>query len=203
MYIVMKRNIIFSLVVFFFCLTANAQIKVRGTIVDDKNEPLIGVNIQEEGTTNGSISDVNGQYSITVAGIDSKLSFSFISYKTIVEKVGNRTVINVTLVEDSELLQEVVVVGYGVQKKSDLTSSISSVKGKEVRSMNVSNATESLQGKVAGVTIVGAGNPGGQPKVLIRGFSTCPLTHCMWLMGFLWAKESISLILMRLRALKS
>ena len=118
MYIVMKRNIIFSLVVFFFCLTANAQIKVRGTIVDDKNEPLIGVNIQEEGTTNGSISDVNGQYSITVAGIDSKLSFSFISYKTIVEKVGNRTVINVTLVEDSELLQEVVVVGYGVQKKS-------------------------------------------------------------------------------------
>ena len=69
MYIVMKRNIIFSLVVFFFCLTANAQIKVRGTIVDDKNEPLIGVNIQEEGTTNGSISDVNGQYSITVAGI--------------------------------------------------------------------------------------------------------------------------------------
>lgn len=112
MYIVMKRNIIFSLVVFFFCLTANAQIKVRGTIVDDKNEPLIGVNIQEEGTTNGSISDVNGQYSITVAGIDSKLSFSFISYKTIVEKVGNRTVINVTLVEDSELLQEVVVVGF-------------------------------------------------------------------------------------------
>ena len=93
-----------------------------------KNEPLIGVNIQEEGTTNGSISDVNGQYSITVAGIDSKLSFSFISYKTIVEKVGNRTVINVTLVEDSELLQEVVVVGYGVQKKRDLTSSISSVK---------------------------------------------------------------------------
>ena len=141
----MKRNIIFSLIVFFFCLTVNAQIKVRGTIVDDKNEPLIGVNIQEEGTTNGSISDVNGQYSITVAGIDSKLSFSFISYKTIVEKVGNRTVINVTLVEDSELLQEVVVVGYGVQKKSDLTSSISSVKGKEVRSMNVSNATESLQ----------------------------------------------------------
>lgn len=60
---------------------------------------------------------MNGQYSITVAGIDSKLSFSFISYKTIVEKVGNRTVINVTLVEDSELLQEVVVVGYGVQKK--------------------------------------------------------------------------------------
>ena len=176
MYIVMKRNIIFSLVVFFFCLTANAQIKVRGTIVDDKNEPLIGVNIQEEGTTNGSISDVNGQYSITVAGIDSKLSFSFISYKTIVEKVGNRTVINVTLVEDSELLQEVVVVGYGVQKKSDLTSSISSVKGKEVRSMNVSNATESLQGKVAGVTIVGAGNPGGQPKVLIRGFSTINLS---------------------------
>lgn len=92
------------------------------------------------------------------------------------QTVGNRKVINVTLQEDSETLQEVVVVGFGVQKKSDLTSSISSVKGKEIRSMNVSNATESLQGKVAGVTIVGAGNPGGQPKVMIRGFSTINLT---------------------------
>lgn len=74
-----------------------------------------------------------------------------------------------------------------------------------MRSMNVSNATESLQGKVAGVTIVGAGNPGGQPKVLIRGFSTINLsTDPLYVvMGFLWAKESISLILMRLRALKS
>ena len=64
MYIVMKRNIIFSLVVFFFCLTANAQIKVRGTIVDDKNEPLIGVNIQEEGTTNGSITNFDGIFTL-------------------------------------------------------------------------------------------------------------------------------------------
>ena len=172
----MKRYIIFSIITLFTCLVTKAQIIVTGTVVDAENEPLIGVNILEEGTTNGNITDLNGRYSITVANANSKLSYSYISYKTVTQTVGNRKVINVTLQEDSETLQEVVVVGFGVQKKSDLTSSISSVKGKEIRSMNVSNATESLQGKVAGVTIVGAGNPGGQPKVMIRGFSTINLT---------------------------
>lgn len=173
----MKKNILFLIVaVCLSCVVANAQVRITGKVVDVKNEPLIGVNILEEGTANGVISDFNGNYTITVAGSEARLSFSYVSYKTVMEKVGKRNKINVVMEEDLETLEEVVVVGYGVQKKSDLTSSISSVKGKDVRSMNVSNATESLQGKVAGITVVGAGNPGGQPKVMIRGFSTINLT---------------------------
>lgn len=171
------RNIIISVIIFSLsCITAYAQIKVQGTVVDAANEPLVGVNILEVGTTNGVISDIDGKYTIMVANPDSKLSFSYISYKTVTLKVGQKTKIDIRLEEDAEALQEVVVIGFGVAKKSDLTSSISSVKGAEVRAMNVSNSTESLQGKVAGVQIVGAGDPGGQPKVLIRGFSTINLS---------------------------
>lgn len=171
------RNILFTIILLSLsCLAANGQIQVRGTVKDTFNEPLIGVNIVEKGTTNGVITDINGNYAITVAGGNSELTFSYISYKTVTQKVGQRTTIDVTLAEDAEALDEVVVVGFGSVKKSDLTSSISSVKGSDVRNMNVSNATESLQGKVAGVQIVGTGGPGGQPKVLIRGISTINLT---------------------------
>lgn len=171
------KNILISIIFLSLsCLAAKGQIKVQGTVVDALNEPLVGVNIVEKGTTNGVITDINGGYAITVSGSNSELVFSYISYKTVVQKVGQRTTINVTLTEDAEALEEVVVVGFGAVKKSDLTSSITTVKGSDVRSMNVSNATESLQGKVAGVQIVGAGGPGSQPKVLIRGISTINLT---------------------------
>lgn len=171
------KNILISIIFLSLsCLAVKGQIKVKGTVVDALSEPLVGVNIVEKGTTNGVITDINGAYTITVANSNSELTFSYISYKTVTQKVGQRSTINVTLVEDAEALEEVVVVGFGTVKKSDLTSSISSVKGSDVRSMNVSNATESLQGKVAGIQIIGAGNPGGQPKVLIRGISTINLT---------------------------
>lgn len=171
------KNILFSIMLLSLsCLAANGQIKIQGTVVDTNNNPLIGVNIIEKGTVNGVITDIDGTYTMNVAGENAEIIFSYISYKTLTVKVGKRTVLNVTLTEDTETLEEVVVVGFGAVKKSDLTGSISSVKGSEVRSMNVSNATQSLQGKVAGVQIIGAGNPGGQPKVLIRGFSTINLS---------------------------
>lgn len=172
----MKNILISIMLLSLSCLAANGQIKIQGTVVDTNNNPLIGVNIIEKGTVNGVITDIDGTYTMNVAGENAEIIFSYISYKTLTVKVGKRTVVNVTLTEDTETLEEVVVVGFGAVKKSDLTSSISSVKGSEVRSMNVSNATQSLQGKVAGVQIIGAGNPGGQPKVLIRGFSTINLS---------------------------
>ena len=89
----MKRYIIFSIITLFTCLVTKAQIIVTGTVVDAENEPLIGVNILEEGTTNGNITDINGRYSITVANANSKLSYSYISYKTVTQAVGNRKVI--------------------------------------------------------------------------------------------------------------
>ncbi|NDV57854.1 TonB-dependent receptor [Bacteroides sp. 519] len=157
-------------------LAATAQIKIQGTVTDGLNEPLIGVNILEKGTQNGVITDINGQYTITVAGEASEITFSYIAYKTVTQRVGQQRTINVTLHDDTEMLDEVVVVGFGVVKKSDLTSSIASVKGSELKSMSVGNANQSLQGKAAGVQIISAGNPGGQPKVLIRGFSTVSLS---------------------------
>lgn len=171
------RNILLSILFLSLsCLAANGQIKIQGIVTDSQNEPLVGVNIMEKGTTNGVITDMNGAYMITVSSTKSELIFSYISYNTVTLQVKEVKNINVTMTEDSETLDEVVVVGFGVVKKSDLTSSISSVKGSEVRSMNTSNATESLQGKIAGVQIIGTGNPGGQPKVLIRGFSTINLS---------------------------
>lgn len=172
----MKNIIISILLLTFSSLMAHGQIKVQGTVTDTFNEPLIGVNILEKGTQNGVITDINGSYTITVANEKSELTYSYISYQTAKQLVGKRTTINVILTENAETLDEVVVVGFGAVKKSDLTSSITSVKGSEVRAMNVSNATQSLQGKVAGVQIIGSGGPGGQPKVLIRGFSTINLS---------------------------
>lgn len=170
------KNIIIFISLLLLTVMARGQIKVQGIVTDDSKEPLIGVSIIEKGTSNGIVTGINGQYTITVSSEKSELIFSYISYKPITVQVGQKTTINIQLKEDVEMLNEVVVVGYGVAKKSDLTSSIASVKGDEIRSMTVGNANQSLQGKVAGVQVIGAGSPGSQPKVLIRGFSTLNLS---------------------------
>lgn len=166
------------LIIFLSLLTlgASGQIKIQGIVTDNQNEPLIGVSVQEKGTPNSVITDINGQYIIDVAGENSELVFSYISYQTAFEKVLDKRTINVQLKENEEILGEVIIVGFGVAKKSDLTSSISSVKGSDLKTMTVGNANQSLQGKVAGVQVIGSGNPGGQPKVLIRGVSSINLS---------------------------
>lgn len=171
----MKNTI---LIIFLSLLTlgASGQIKIQGIVTDNRNEPLIGVSVLEKGSSNSVITDINGQYIINVAGENSELVFSYISYKTVFEKVLDKRTINVQLKENEEQLGEVVIVGFGVAKKSDLTSSISSVKGSDLKTMTVGNANQSLQGKVAGVQVIGSGSPGGQPKVLIRGISTINLS---------------------------
>jgi TonB-linked SusC/RagA family outer membrane protein len=129
-----------------------------------------------KGSTRGVITDATGQYAIT-AEPGETLVFSFLGFATREEAVGERTYINVTLSEDLQLIDEIVVVGYGVMKKSDLTSSISSVKGSDLQTMTVGNVDQALQGKVAGVQVVaGSGAPGATPKVLIRGFSSLNLS---------------------------
>ena len=173
-----KERIMLLILLFAFMTPFGAlaqTIQLTGLVTDAANEPIIGASVVEKGTTNGVITDFDGNFALSVSP-KATIIISYVGYATQEVPVNGKTNIRVTLKEDTEMLDEVVVVGYGVQKKSDLTSSISSVKGKDVRSMNVSNATESLQGKVAGITVVGAGGPGAQPKVLIRGFSTINLT---------------------------
>lgn len=147
---------------------------VIGKIVDETGEPLIGVSVLIKGTNNGAITDVNGNYSI-VGDISNKtvLIISYIGMKKQEIEVGNRNRINVTMVADSEALDEVVVIGYGTSKKSDLTGSVASVNVEKLNTASNMNLGQALQGKMAGVEVVSTGGqPGAGSRILIRGLGT-------------------------------
>lgn len=145
---------------------------VSGTVTNQDGEPMVGVTIQIQGTTLGTLTDNNGKYTVSCPSA-STLIFSFIGYETQVIEIGNRSVINVQLISDVELLDEVVVVGYGVQKKSNLTGAISSVKTDDIVNRAVDNIGQVIQGKVAGVqTLVSSGAPGAGTTIRIRGYSS-------------------------------
>lgn len=139
----------------------NAQnLTVNGRINDSTGEPIIGASILVQGTTNGTITDFDGNF--TVANVDSKatLVISYIGYKTQKIALNGRTSIDIVLQEDTETLEEVVVVGYGVQRKSDLTGAVASVKASEaLKNTPASNVSDALQGRMSGVSVIGNGDP--------------------------------------------
>ena len=155
----------------------SAQIqKVSGKVTDKTGGPLPGVTVLVKGTTNGTITDFEGTYTINNLPDNSTLVFSFVGMKQ-QEVPVTKAVINVTLEEETVGLEEVVAIGYGKAKKGDLTSSITSVKGEEIKKMTVGNPVEALQGKAPGVQVIaGSGAPGAAPKVLIRGFTSVNLS---------------------------
>ncbi|HEY3404697.1 MAG TPA: TonB-dependent receptor [Ohtaekwangia sp.] len=154
-------------------ISARAQSTVSGTITDSQDGSGIpGVNVVVTGTSKGTTTDVNGQYSLQLAPGENTLSFSFVGYKTQVISVEGRTTIDISLEQEFTTLEELVVVGYGVQKKSDVTGSVANVKGDELVKQPVMTATQALQGKVAGVQIISSGQPGTSPQVRIRGVGT-------------------------------
>ena len=168
----MKRYL-FLLLSFFTLSLYAQQVKLTGTVTSaGDNEPMIGVTIMVKGTTNGTVTDFDGNYTLADVPANSTVVFSMIGYKTQEIKVNNRTQINVVMAEDVEALEEVVVIGYGAVKRSDLTSSISTIKGEDLKSMSSGNAMTSLQGKVNGVQVTNAGGPGATPRVIIRGITT-------------------------------
>ena len=145
---------------------------VTGVVRDDNGDPLIGVNVQAVGTQTGVITDVNGKYSIQVSA-GAKLSFSYIGFQTQTLSVDTGSVLNVKMSEDAQSLEEVVVIGYGTMKKSDMTGAISSVDVEELSKRTTTNPAEALQGKIAGVNIMKAGgNAGAGVQVKIRGVKT-------------------------------
>lgn len=172
----MKFKFIWLFIAVLCSAATYAQVTVKGTVTDKGSVPIPGVNVFVKGTKTSASTDYDGKYAIVVPNKDAQLEFSFVGFTTKAIKVGDQTVVDVVLEESSQALEEVVVVGYATVKKSDVTSSIASIKGKELQTMTVGNATESLQGKVAGVQITGAGGPGAQPRVLIRGISTVNLS---------------------------
>lgn len=163
------------LVAMFAVLTvfsAFAQKKtISGLVIDSSNNPMIGVAVMEKGTSNGAITDLDGNYTITV-NEGATLVFQCIGFVN-QELPAVSSPLNVTMKEDSELLEEVVVVGYGVQKKSDLTGAISQVKDEDIQNRTITSPESALQGKTAGVQIFSSSaRPGASPQVRIRGISS-------------------------------
>ena len=146
------------------------QIKVTGTVTDENGNPLPGVNVQFEGTIVGTITDNNGKFSLTKPDENAVLMFSFMGYNTQKVSTSGKSVVDIKMVPNVTSLEEVVVVGYGTQKKSDLTGSVTAVTPKEFANQVVVSPTSALQGRTAGVIITNnSGAPGGETKIRIRG----------------------------------
>ena len=163
------KKMILTLVCLIGTLVVQAQDKkISGVITDNQSEPLIGVSVSIEGTGKGAITDFDGKYSLNAKEGD-VLEFSFVGMALQRITVGKQTVINVELLEDVQMLNETVVIGYGSAKMKDLTSPITSIKGEELLTRTTASPMQGLQGKVAGVRIVNSGQPGTAPRVTIRG----------------------------------
>lgn len=163
------------LVCFFLIATTNLfsqQQKITGKVTDNNGEILLGASIIIKGTVTGTETDFDGNYQIN-ASPSATLVFSYVGFKSKEILVGNKTTINVSLEEDSESLDEIVIVGYGSQKKSDLTGAIGQVKAEELTKVTTTTAAEALQGRVAGVSVTSStGSPGSSASVLIRGVAS-------------------------------
>ena len=171
----MKAKQLFLLLFALICCNvALAQTIVKGTVVSDTDsEPLIGVAILEQGTSNGTTTDANGEFSLRVSNTNVTLVMSYVGYQTQSVKLGGRSQVSVRLVEDSQLLEDVVVIGYGVQKKSDVTGAIASVKSSDLENRTATDLAQALQGKAAGVQIINSsGAPGAGSSIQIRGYSS-------------------------------
>ncbi len=146
------------------------SVTIKGVVKDKTGEPIIGANVLEKGTTNGVITDFDGNFSLQVANKNSVVVVSFIGYKTQEIVVGNQKELNITLIDDTELMDEVVVIGYGTQKKGDVTSAVASVKAEDFTIGNFNNAGDLIKGKVAGLTITRpSGDPGATTEISLRG----------------------------------
>ena len=178
----MRTNLTFSRLIstamaMLFILTgsltasAQGQVTVTGKVIDELNSPMVGVSVIEKGTQNGVMTDGNGKYEITAAA-GSVIEFSYIGYITVDKNAINGT-LNISMEPDNELLEETVVVGYGVQKKSSLTGAVTQVKSQDIEARTITNASQALQGKTSGVQVLsGSARPGSSPSIRIRGISS-------------------------------
>lgn len=167
-----KFRLVLWVMFLFATLTTSAQqVKVTGTVTDPGGEPLVGVSVKANAS--GTITDIDGKYSIDVPSAGS-ITFSYVGFETIVEKVNGRKNINVMLKEKNDVLNEVVVIGYGTMDKKELTSAISHVGEKDFLTISSLDPSMMIQGKVAGVSITntGAGDPNNQASIQIRGVSS-------------------------------
>ena len=158
---------------FFFCTFLSAQKIISGTITSSDGEPLIGVSVVQLGTSSGTVTDLDGSYSFTLvpSGKD-KIRFSYTGFSSQEVTVGSKSVIDLVMENDSELLEEVVVIGYGTERKRDVLGSIASLDSEELAQNTPIDAFDAVQGRLAGVQITQGGAPGEGSEIRIRGTST-------------------------------
>src|SRR5690606_17897150 len=164
----------FSLVVVLTILTSSlafSQTQVSGTVEDPDGLPLVGVSVKVMGTTQGVATDPNGRFTISVPNQNSALEFTYMSYLKQEVTVGNNRTLNIVMEPDVQALSEVVVVGYGTQKRAEVTGSISSIKGDELAQVPAPNISESMAGRISGISMrPNGGQPGfDSPDIHIRG----------------------------------
>ena len=152
---------------------AIADIVITGKVTDEKGEALVGVNIILKETSRGTSTNIDGKYTISVPGANSQLTFTSVGYDSKTITVGSQTLINVVLAANAQNLSEVVVIGYGTQRKSDLTGAVSSIKTDQLLERPASSLNQALAGRMAGVQVNNnSGRPGGRTTVRVRGFSS-------------------------------
>ncbi|MBR1570117.1 MAG: TonB-dependent receptor [Bacteroidales bacterium] len=153
-------------------LSAQQRVTISGTVVDDQGEPMIAAGVVQKGTTNGTITDLEGNYTLMVPA-GAIIEFSSVGYVTQEVVAAQSGTINVTLETDTQMIEETVVVGYGVQRKSDVTGSISQVKSEDIENRTITSPESALQGKTAGVQVVtSSARPGASPTIQVRGISS-------------------------------
>ncbi|MEY4133950.1 MAG: hypothetical protein RL386_300 [Bacteroidota bacterium] len=156
-----------------FTSVASAQVKISGIVRDENKEPLIGVNILIKNSTEGTVTDLDGHFELQVADLSATLIFSYTGYAVQEIPLSGQTSLDIVLREESQLLNEVVVVGYGTQRKSDLTGAVATIKSEELQKFAAANVAQALQGKISGVQVsAGSGRPGESPVIRIRGTGT-------------------------------
>ncbi len=166
------------------CFNANAQsIAIKGSVTDSKGDPLPGVTTIVKGSTTGTITDADGNFSLAKVPANSTLVFSFIGMQTVEVAVSGKTVVNVTLKDNAISLDEVVAVGYGTSKRRDLIGSVAKIGNEKINNLHVTSVAESMQGMASGLLVSSsAGNPGSPPKVKIRGINSINLsTDPLWI----------------------
>ena len=154
---------------FFACTAGFAQSKVTGNVKDAMGDPLVGVSVVEVGTNNGTITDADGNYTLSVKP-GARLKISYVGFNPKEIKAGDKT--KVILEEDNKVLNEVVVVGYGTMRRKDVTSSITTIKSEDLNKGVFTDAASMLQGKVAGLVVTSSGDPNGSPSITLRGASS-------------------------------
>ncbi len=155
----------------FVASTAMAQAQtISGTVKDATGEPVIGATVMEQGTQNGTVTDFDGNYTITLKGKSQKLTFSYVGMQNQTVSVAGKTSVNVDMKDDAQMLDEMVVIGYGAVRKKDLTGSVATVKGEDLAKVPVTNAAEALTGKLPGVQITTTdGSPDAEMIIKVRG----------------------------------